>query len=63
MSRLSNFVLPLIGAVGIYFLVGILFPDLNPLVALLMALVTGYALRWALGLLQTKTSSPPGKGH
>lgn len=55
MSRISLFVLPLIGAVGMYFLVSIVFPDLNQLVALLIAIVVGWVLRWALGRLQSRT--------
>jgi xanthine/uracil permease len=55
MSRLSLFVLPIIAAVGMYFLVSIVFPDLDQLVALLIAAVTGWVVRWALGRLQSKT--------
>ncbi len=57
MSRLSLFVLSLIAAVGMYFLLGILFPDLNQIVVLLGAIVIGWVVRFVLGRLQSKTSS------
>jgi NADH:ubiquinone oxidoreductase subunit 6 (subunit J) len=57
MNRLSLFVLSLIAAVGMYFLIGILFPDLNQIVVLLGAIVIGWVIRLALGKLQSQTAS------
>lgn len=57
MSRLSLFVLSLIAAVGMYFLLGILFPDLNQIVVLVVAIVIGWLVRLVLGRLQSQTSS------
>ena len=58
MSRLSLFALSLIAAVGMYFLLGIVFPDLNQIVVLLVAIVVGWMVRLVLGRLQSQTSSP-----
>ena len=57
MNRLSMFALSLIAAVGIYFLLSIVFPDLNQFVALLVAIVVGWVVRLVLGRLQSQTSS------
>ena len=57
MNRISLFVLPLIAAVGIYFLLGIVFPDLNQIALLLVAIVIGWGLRAVLGRLQSQTAS------
>jgi hypothetical protein len=57
MSRLSLFVLSLIAAVGMYFLLGIVFPDLNQIVLLLVAIVIGWVIRLVLGRLQSQTPS------
>ena len=57
MNRVSLFVLSLIAALGMYFLLGTLFPDLNQIVVLLGAIVIGWVIRLALGRLQSQTSS------
>jgi len=57
MSRLSLFVLSLIAAVGMYFMLSIVFPDLNQIVVLLGAIVIGWVVRFVLGRLQSQTSS------
>jgi NADH:ubiquinone oxidoreductase subunit 6 (subunit J) len=57
MRRVSLFVLSLIAAVGMYFLLGILFPDINQIAVLLAAIVIGWVIRLVLGRLQSQTSS------
>ncbi len=57
MNRVSLFVLSLIAAVGMYFMLSILFPDLDPIVVLLGAIVIGWVIRLVLGRLQSKTAS------
>jgi hypothetical protein len=52
MSRFSLFVLPVVAGVGTYVLVLLLLPELDQLVALFVALLTGWTVRWALGRLQ-----------
>jgi divalent metal cation (Fe/Co/Zn/Cd) transporter len=53
MSRLSLFILPLIAALGIYFLILITLPSLNQVVALLIAIVVGWTLRLLLARLES----------
>jgi len=57
MNRVSLFVLSLIAAVGMYFMLSILFPDLDQIVVLLGAIVIGWVIRLVLGRLQSKTAS------
>ena len=57
MSWISNFVLPLIAAVGMYFLISIIYPDLNQIGVLIVAIVIGWVVRLVLGNLQSSTPS------
>ena len=58
MNRISMFVLSLIAAVGLYFLLSIVFPELDQIVVLLIAIVIGWVVRLVLGRLESQTSSP-----
>jgi hypothetical protein len=48
MGALSSFVLPLVAGVGTYFLVLVMFPTLNTLLALIVGIVTAWAVRAVL---------------
>jgi hypothetical protein len=55
MSRASLFILPLIAGVGMYLLVIIVLPELGQLLALIIALLTGWTIRWLLGRLESSS--------
>jgi hypothetical protein len=56
MSKITLFVLPLIAAVGMYFLIGMLLPDLSQTLALIAAVIIGWVIRIALEILQKQTA-------
>ena len=49
---MSLFILPVIAAVGLYFLILVTLPSLNQVIALLIAIVVAWAFRLLLGRLE-----------
>ena len=45
MGALSAFVLPLVAGVGLYFLLLVIFPSMNQLVALVIGIVAAWTIR------------------
>ncbi len=52
MGAISRFVLPVVAGVGLYFLLLVIFPSMNQLVALLIGIVAAWIIRALLKRIQ-----------